>query len=414
MEPLASKLRPISFEDVIGQEKLIQIIKKMLDENHLMSMILYGPTGVGKTTVALLIAEYFPLNHFKFNASTDSKSTLKQIVDASKHYGNVLLIIDEIHRMNKDIQDYLLPYVETGQVIMLGLTTENPYIACNPAIRSRTTIFRMDRPSQAEILSYLKRIDPSKLGKDITFDENVHEYIAMASNGEIRTAINMIELLTIVSEPEKRINLDEAKAILGKPSISTDKYGNDYYDILSAFHKSVRGSDVNAALHYLARLIVAEDLESLLRRIAAIVYEDIGLANPQMGPKVAAVLDICRYIGFPEATNALGAITIEMCLSPKSNSAHIAVFDAVNDVKNGNTFKIPSHLINNPTYDDKQPYLYAHDFPGHVVSQQYLPKEMLGKEYYHPQSHTKIEEMFQEQYETIQKRLHQDKNKQTK
>jgi putative ATPase len=133
-----------------------------------------------------------------------------------------------------------------------------------------------------------------------------------------------------------------------------------------------------------------------------------------MGPKVAAVLDICRYIGFPEATNALGAITIEMCLSPKSNSAHIAVFDAVNDVKNGNTFKIPSHLINNPTYDDKQPYLYAHDFPGHVVSQQYLPKEMLGKEYYHPQSHTKIEEMFQEQYETIQKRLNQDKNKQTK
>jgi len=406
LEPLASKLRPITFDDVIGQDKLISIVKKMLDESHLISMIFYGPTGVGKTTLALLIAEYFPLSHFKFNASTDSKATLKQIVESSRHYGNVLLIIDEIHRMNKDIQDYLLPYVESGQIIMLGLTTENPYIACNPAIRSRATIFRLERPSKDEILKYLKKLDVKDFSNGISFSQEVYEYITMAANGEIRTALNMLELLYVVGDKNKELSLEQAMYILGKPSISTDKYGNDYYDILSAFHKSVRGSDVNAALHYLARLIVAEDLDSLLRRLSAIVYEDIGLANPAMGPKVAAVLDICRYIGFPEATNALGAITIEMCLSPKSNSAHTAIFDAVRDVESGNTYKIPSHLINNPTYDDKQPYKYAHDYPNHVATQQYLPTELQGKKYYHPQDHTKLEKLFQEQYLAIEAIIH--------
>lgn len=409
MEPLASLIRPKTFDDVIGHDHLISIIKRMLEENHLMSMILYGPTAVGKTTLALLIAEHFPLNHYKFNASTDSKATLRQIIEASKHYGNVLLIIDEIHRMNKDIQDYLLPCVETGQVTMLGLTTENPYIACNPAIRSRATIYRMDRPTHKDILDFLKRIDVSVFEKQIVLQDEVYDYISYAANGELRTAINMLEMVYVVSKDLDEVTLAIAKELIGKPAISTDKFGNDYYDILSAFHKSVRGSDVNAALHYLARLIVAEDLESLLRRIAAIVYEDIGLANPSMGPKVAAVLDICRFIGFPEATNALGAITIEMCLSPKSNSAHLAVFDAIADVKEGKTFKIPTHLINNPTYDNKIPYKYAHDFENHIVSQQYLPNELEGTEYYHPQDHTKLEELFKQQYEFIKSNLSQDK-----
>ncbi len=404
-EPLASRLRPKTFADVIGQKKLIGILTNMLEKKKLVSCILYGPTGVGKTTIALLIADYFPLNHFKFNASTDAKASLKKIVEASKLYGSVLLIIDEIHRMNKDIQDYLLPHVETGKVIMVGLTTENPYIACNPAIRSRSAIFRLDRPSETEILAYLQRIDLAMLETNLHVPEEILRYLATAANGEVRSAINMLEMLILQIENQAEMTLANARELLGRPSLSIDYQGDNYYDILSAFHKSVRGSDVNAALHYLARLIVGGDLESLLRRLSAIVYEDIGLANPLMGVKVAAMCDIARHIGFPEAINGLGAITIEMCLSPKSNSAHKAVFQAVAEIEAGMTYKVPSHLINNPTYDAKAPYKYAHDFPGHIVAQQYLPAELRGKRYYEPQDHTKLEQAFKEQYEAILKVL---------
>ncbi len=404
-EPLASRLRPKSFHEVIGQGKLIAILERMLAEDKLVSIILYGPTGVGKTTLALLIAEHFPLNHFKFNASTDSKASLKQIVDAAKFYGNVLLIVDEIHRMNRDIQDYLLPHVETGKVILVGLTTENPYIAVNPAIRSRVSIFRLERPGETEIREYIKNIDLSLFNKNVKIPDPIYEYISISANGEVRTAINMLEMLMIQAEEKAEVTLDFAREVLGKASISADYLGDNYYDILSAFHKSVRGSDVDAALHYLARLIVAGDLESLLRRISAIVYEDIGLANPGMGPKVAAMCDVARHIGFPEAINGLGAITIEMCLSPKSNSAHLAVNKAIADVESGKTYKIPSHLINNPTYDDKSPYKYAHDFPGHIVEQEYMPQELAKTAYYEPQDHTKIEKMFHEQYESLKKLL---------
>jgi len=398
-EPFANKVRPQSFAAVIGQENVVRIIQKMLAEEKLVSMILYGPTGTGKTTIAMLIAEHFPLNNYKFNASTDSKQTLKEIVETTKFYGNVLLIIDEIHRMNKDIQDYLLPFVETGKVIMIGLTTENPYIACNPAIRSRVSIFRLERLSSQAIFSYLQALPVDEIKNGLTISPEIYEYIATAANGEIRSAINMLEMLAIQAEADSTVTLDFAQKVIGKPSLSTDKNGDGYYDILSAFHKSVRGSDVNAALHYLARLIVADDLESLLRRISAIVYEDIGLANPAMGPKVAAACDICRHIGFPEAVNALGAITIEMCISPKSNSAHLAVNAAIEDVRAGKTPKVPSHLINNPTYDNKKPYKYAHDYPDHIVTQQYLPDELQGTVYYTPQLHNKLEKLIAEEYE---------------
>jgi putative ATPase len=398
-EPLANKVRPKTFQEVVGQKKVLRVIERMLTEDKLVSLILYGPTGTGKTTIAMLVAEHFPLNHYKFNASTDSKQTLKEIVETTKFYGNILLIIDEIHRMNKDIQDYLLPYVETGKVVMLGLTTENPYIACNPAIRSRASIFKLERLTTAEIIPYLKGISLDEIKPRLVLTDETFDYIATAANGEIRSAVNMLEMLAIQSEEDSIIDLEFAKSVLGKPSLSADKNGDNYYDILSAFHKSVRGSDVNAALHYLARLIVADDLESLLRRISAIVYEDIGMANPSMGPKVAAACDICRHLGFPEATNALGAITVEMCISPKSNSSHIAVNAAIDDVKAGKTPKVPSHLINNPTYDQKGPYKYAHDFPDHIVAQQYLPDELQGTVYYHPQLHTKLEKMMAEEYE---------------
>lgn len=236
MEPLAYLLRPKTFDDVLGHEQIITILKKMIEEDHFQSMILYGATGTGKTTLAMLVANYFELNHFKFNASTDSKAVLKQIIDTSKHYGSILLIVDEIHRMNKDIQDYLLPYVESGQVIMFGLTTENPYIAVNPAIRSRVIIYRLQKPTQEEIMAYLKKISLKEYGYTISMTDEIYKYISYACNGELRSAINMIETLGIVLNNQDSISLEEAKQVIAKPAISTDKNGNDYYDILSAFH----------------------------------------------------------------------------------------------------------------------------------------------------------------------------------
>ena len=400
-QPLADFVRPKTFDEVLGNERVIDILKKLIEANQMISMILYGPTGVGKTTLANIITSHYPLNHYKFNASTDPKSVLKQIVETVKLYHNVLLVVDEIHRMNRDVQDYLLPYVEKGQIILLGLTTENPYISVNPAIRSRVSIFKITRPGGLEIEMFLKKIDLRRYEKHLTIDNEVYRTISIACNGEVRTAINMLELLVLTAKDNDHITVDSMDKYLPEANKSTFKTGDNYYDILSAFHKSVRGSDVNAALHYLARLLAAGDLESLVRRIRAIVYEDIGMANPMMGVKVDAACNTALKIGLPEARNALGAITIEMCISPKSNSAHMAIEQALADVNNGKTFAVPTHLINNPTYDNKVPYKYAHDFEQHIVSQQYLPDELVGTKYYMPQTHTKLEKLFADEYDKI-------------
>jgi putative ATPase len=397
-QPLADKVRPKKFEDVIGNNSLIKTLKALINNDSLVSLILYGPTGVGKTTLANIIAEKYPLNHFRFNASTDNKATLKQIVETVKLYHSVLLIIDEIHRMNRDIQDYLLPYVEKGQITMLGLTTENPYISVNPAVRSRVSIYKVKRPESKDIEKFIKNIDISDYHKDLTIKDEVYKKLAIACNGEVRTAINMLEVLLLTANKSDTIDFLYMEKHLPSSQISAFKTGDDYYDILSAFHKSVRGSDVNAALHYLSRLIEAGDLKSLVRRIRAIVYEDIGLANPLMGVKVNAACTIAENVGFPEARNALSAITIEMCISPKSNSAHLAIEKALADVRAGKTYQVPSHLINNPTYDGLQNYKYSHDYENHIVKQDYLPKELQGTVYYEPQSHTKLESAYGEEY----------------
>ncbi|QWC00698.1 replication-associated recombination protein A [Mycoplasmatota bacterium] len=408
-QPLADKLRPTSFNDVIGNERLIGVLENLIKKDRLTSLILYGSTGVGKTTLAKIIASYYPLNHFNFNASTDNKKALREIIDAAKMYDKTLLIIDEIHRMNRDIQDYLLPYVEKGTIVMVGLTTENPYIAVNPAIRSRVSIYKLTKPSTEQIKNYLKSLDLSSLFDGIIIDDEVYHLIAVASNNEVRSGINMLELIINASD-QKHINLDQAKKYLPQAQISAFKTGDDYYDVLSAFHKSVRGSDVNAALYYLARLLAAGDLKSLVRRIKAIVYEDIGLASPMMGVKVHAACAIAEEIGLPEAYNALSAITIDMCISPKSNAAYLAITKAAKDVEEGKTYQVPSHLINNPTYDNAKDYKYAHDYPNHIVNQDYLPKELQGKVYYQPQTHTKIESAYTEEYKKNEKIIKQKKD----
>jgi len=402
-QPLADKVRPKSFEEMIGNEKLINTLEQLLNHDNLVSMILYGPTGVGKTTIADIIASRYPLNHFRFNASTDNKAILKQIIDTVKLYHSVVLIIDEIHRMNRDIQDYLLPYVEKGNIVMIGLTTENPYISVNPAVRSRVSIYKITRPKTDEIEGFLRRIDIADFKKNLTIKDEVYKKISLAANGEVRTAINMLEILLLTANDLDTIDMAFMEKHLPESQISAFKTGDDYYDILSAFHKSVRGSDVNAALHYLARLIVAGDLKSLVRRIRAIVYEDIGLANPLMGVKVEAACSLAENVGFPEARNALGAIVIEMCISPKSNSAHLAIDKAIADVEAGKTYQVPSHLINNPTYDEKADYKYAHDYENHIVKQVYLPKELQGTIYYEPQTHTKLEKAFADEYDKNEK-----------
>ena len=401
-KPLADLVRPNTFDKVLGNKRIINILKKLIQENKMVSLILYGSTGIGKTTIANIISNHYPLNHFKFNASADSKSLLKQIINSAKLYGNVLLIVDEIHRMNRDIQDYLLPYVEKGDIIMIGLTTENPYISVNPAIRSRVSIFRIERPNKTEIVEFLKDIDLSIFNKNIQITDDVYNNIAVACNGEVRTAINMLELLILTTSNNEIINKDNMDDFLPEAAKSSFKTGDNYYDVLSAFHKSVRGSDVNASLHYLSRLIEASDLKSLCRRLRAIVYEDIGLANPLMGVKVDSACNTALQLGLPEAINALGAITIEMCLSPKSNSAHLAINNAIKDVSNGLSYQVPYHLINNPTYTNKKKYKYAHDYKQHIIKQDYLPDKLKGRKYYIPQNHSKFEKAFSEEYEKIE------------
>ncbi len=382
--PLAYRARPKKFEDIVGQNHLIGpngVIKRMVDNNHFFSMILYGPPGVGKTTIAEVVGLQFGLNSFKFNASTDTKAQLREIITAGKNYGG-LIIIDEIHRMKKDVQDYLLPFLETGQWYGLGITTNNPYHSVNPAVRSRAHVLKLKGISEKDIMKRLKQVNIEfKDELTSTLDENVFEYIATSSNSDIRTALNSLEILNM-SYPDENITLEMTKKVLLKPSLSLDKGEDNYFNILSAFQKSIRGSDVDASLHYLARLIAMEDLTSILRRMTVIAYEDIGLANPSVVTKMDACTRACERVGFPEARISLSMLVIDMCLSPKSNSAASAIDKALNDVMSGKTPKIPNHLINVANFEDKDNYLYPHDFNEALIYQQYLPDELKNKIYY--------------------------------
>lgn len=383
-KPLAYRVRPKSFHDIIGQDHLIGVngvIKKMMDHDKLSSFILYGEPGIGKTTIAQVIGEINGLSTFTFNASVDNKAQLKDIISHTKHYG-ALLIIDEIHRMKKDIQDFLLPYVERGDITIIGLTTHNPYHSINHAIRSRVHIFRLKPIQQETLILYLKNI-VSQFANELTADlsDDVYFYIASASNKDVRSALNILELLHTVY-PNEHVDLEKAEKTVLKKAFDLDKDGDNYYALLSAFQKSIRGSDVNASLHYLARLIILEDLESILRRLTVIAYEDIGLANPSVFTKIEACVQGCLRVGLPEARILLSAMVIDLTLSPKSNSAYLAIENALKDIEDGKMFPIPSHIINEETFDNSPSYKYPHDYLDHIVKQQYLPKELIDQVYY--------------------------------
>lgn len=406
MEPLAYKLRPTRFEDIVGQEHLIGkngVIIRMLKNRSLPSIILYGSPGIGKTTIALAICHELKKEYYSFNASIDNKATLKEIIDKAQGNQSLIVIIDEIHRMKKDIQDYLLPFVERGTITIIGLTTINPYHSINPAVRSRCTILRLNPLSEQNLETIFHR-SFSYLDKEITIEEEAKKYIISLANGDVRSLINMIECVYFTLNDEKTLTLAAVKAVLLTASVSIDKNEDSFYDTLSGLHKSIRGSDVNASLHYLAKLITSEDFLPLIRRLYCIFYEDISLANPNLGPRVKAACEAALELGMPEAVLPLSSIVVEMALSPKSNSTYLAIHAAMKDIEEGRSGSLPLHLKNTFSFDPNQgSYKYPHDYPGAWVDQQYLPDKIKNAKYWIAKPTSPYEETLKERYEAIEK-----------
>jgi putative ATPase len=410
-------MRPKRLEDIIGQSHLInegKIIHRMVKAKHLSSMILYGPPGVGKTSIATAIAGSTKTAFRKLNAVVNNKKDMEIVVEEAKMSGKVILILDEVHRLDKAKQDFLLPYLENGMIILIGATTSNPYHAINPAIRSRCQIFELHSLNEQDIKEALHRAIDDKengLGKqNIVIEESALNYFAQSSGGDVRSALNALELAVLSTEADENevINIDVsiAEECLQKKSLVHDKDGDAHYDVISAFQKSIRGSDVNAALHYLGRLIEAGDLVSLNRRLLVIAYEDIGLASPQAGQRTLAAIEASERLGFPEARIPLANAVIELCLSPKSNSAYKALDTAIADIRAGKIGEVPQHLKDAHYQGAKSlgrglDYLYPHDYENGWVKQQYLPDRLKNKVYYEPKKTGKFELTLSQVYEKL-------------
>ena len=405
-EPLAIKMRPKCLNDVVGQKHLIsdnKIIRNMVNNKRLFSMILYGKPGIGKTTIATAIVEELGLRYRMLNAVINNKKDFDVVVEEAKMFGGMVVIMDEIHRLNKDKQDLLLPYLESGLITLIGMTTSNPYHKINPAIRSRCQIFELHELDTNDIIEALNKVPKTDYLKDIKINKKTIEYIANLSSGDLRYAYNLLEM-AYYSTSDFNVTIDVIKNINSKPVFFHDKNEDGHYDVISAFQKSIRGSDVNAALHYLARLIEAEDLDIIYRRMSVIAYEDIGLANPSMGPKVDACINACERLGLPEARIPLAATVIELALSPKSNSAEMAIEAALNDIRSGNTGNVPNHIKTN-----SKDYLYPHSYPNGWVKQQYLPDQIKDRKYYLPKTTSKYEESLKSVYDKLTSKQKSDK-----
>ena len=380
-ELLAIKLRPQKLSDVIGQQHLIgdgKILSNMIKHKKLFSMILYGHPGIGKTSIANAMVNELGVRYRSLNAVINNKKDFDVVVEEAKMYNGIVLIMDEIHRMNKDKQDLLLPYLESGLITLIGMTTSNPYHSINPAIRSRCQIFELYPLSEEDVSAAIDKVILSNILENISIDDTARKYLIGTSANDLRYVYNLIEI-SYYSTKDGKITLDVLKNINPKINYFMDKNGDGYYDVISAFQKSIRGSDVNASLHYLARLIEAEDLEIICRRLSVIVYEDIGLANPAMGPKVMSAIASAERLGFPEARIPLAEIVIELALSPKSNSAEAAIDRALADIHSKNIGNVPNHIKTN-----SKDYLYPHNYKNDYVKQQYLPNEIKDANYYIP------------------------------
>ena len=379
MELLANKIRPTNLNEIIGQEHLIgedKILSNLINNKKMFSIILYGKPGIGKTTIANVIVNELNKPYRFLNATTSKVTDFNIIIEEAKMIGDMIVVIDEIHRMNKDKQDLLLPYIESGLVILIGLTTSNPYHKINPAIRSRCQIFELKELTNEDIIKGLTRA--INFLEDIKIDDKSLNLIASLSGGDFRAALNLLET-SYYSTKDKNITENVIKSVNSKPILFADKNEDGHYDLLSAFQKSIRGSDPDAAIYYLARLIEIGDLDSIYRRMSVIAYEDIGLANPGMGPKVQAAINAAELVGLPEARIPLSVVVLELALSPKSNSAYLALDAALNDIRKSNTGNVPEHIrIHTTTYK------YPHDYPKYWVKQQYLPDNIKNKKYYNP------------------------------
>ncbi|MDO5393789.1 MAG: replication-associated recombination protein A [Mycoplasmatota bacterium] len=398
-KPLALKLAPKTLSDVIGQKHLIgegKIISNLCKNKKLFSMILYGKPGIGKTSIANALVNDLGVRHRFLNATTNTKKDLDIVIEEAKMYGEMVLVMDEIHRLHKDKQDVLLPQLESGLITLIGMTTSNPYHAINPAIRSRCQLFELHELEPEDIIEGLSLAIKHPDLAGIKIDEKTIKLIAKLSGNDLRYAYNLLEIAFYATD-DKIITEEKIRMINSKPVFFADKDGDGHYDVLSGFQKSIRGSDVDAALHYLARLIAEGDLDSIYRRMSVIAYEDIGLANPAIGPRVDAAINVAERVGLPEARIPLGTIVVEMALSPKSNTAHIALDAALKDIEEGNVGSIPAHIKT-----DSEEYKYPHDYKGAYVVQQYLPNKLKDKKYYIPKD-IGYEKQVKEIYERLEK-----------
>ena len=398
-KPLALKLAPVGMDDIVGQRHLIgkdKILTNLVKNKKLFSMILYGKPGIGKTSIANAMVHDLGVRYRFLNATVNTKKDLDIVIEEAKMYDGLVLIMDEIHRLNKDKQDILLPQLESGLITLIGMTTSNPYHAINPAIRSRCQLFELKELEYEDIMTGLNRAIKHPDLKGISISNECLSLIAKLSGNDLRYAYNLLEISYYASE-DKVITEDKIRLINNKPVFFSDKNGDGHYDVLSGFQKSIRGSDVNASLHYLGRLIYEGDLDSIYRRMSVIAYEDIGLANPAIGPRVDAAINAAERVGLPEARIPLAEIVVEMALSPKSNTAHVALDEALDDIYKGNVGSIPNHIkTNSPLYK------YPHDYKGSYVVQQYLPDRIKNKEYYNPKS-IGYEVNFKQVYDRLKK-----------
>ena len=420
-QPLAYRMRPTSIDGIVGQQHLVgegKIIWRMVKAKRLSSMILYGPPGIGKTSIASAIAGSTKYAFRMLNAGTNTKKDLQIVAEEAKMSGSVVLLLDEIHRLDKPKQDFLLPHLESGKIILIGATTENPYISIQPAIRSRSQIFELKPIKPDDIRIALERTltdEENGLGHlNIKLSEEAMLHFSRTTNGDLRSALNALELAAESTEADEtgtvHIPLAIAEECLQRKAMTHDKDGDAHYDVISAFQKSIRGSDVHAALHYLARLVEAGELQIICRRLMIIAYEDIGLANPAGAARAVTAVMAAEKTGFPEARIPLANAVIELCLSEKSNTAYSALDAALADVRAGKGSAVPDHLKDAHYQGAKDlgrgvDYKYPHNYDDGWVKQQYLPDTLINAKYYTPKPSSKFESALAKQYE----KFHQDK-----
>ncbi len=418
-QPLADQLRPTSLDEIYGQEHILGkdgVLRRLIDAGSVPNMIFYGPSGTGKTTVAKIIAQRTNRALYQLNATTASTADIKGIVaqlDTFMAPDGVLLYLDEIQSFNKKQQQSLLEYIENGKITLIASTTENPYFYVFNAILSRSTIFEFKQISAEAALKAISRAVEfleKRTGLTAQAEPGALEYIAGACGGDLRKAMNAVEVLFSVGKVEGttlQITLNDAQTVTQKSALRADRDGDNYYDLLSALQKSIRGSDPDAAVHYLARLLEAGQMPSACRRMMVTACEDVGLAYPMIIPIVKAAVDIALMVGMPEAQIPLADAAVLMATAPKSNSGNEAIEAAVRDIRKGRGGDFPRHLQNvhadTYTMEREQGYLYPHAFPGHWVAQQYLPDDLVGTHYYE-YGPNKVEQAAKRYWEEIKKR----------